>query len=136
MLFGETSTEVEEMIYTSPLNMTRGNLVRSLAARAAILDWETGVYDCTDSTSDLVEKRKRRREICIDMAIEHNLVTQFTSFVAIEEREEHDESERGRKRAERKHEDIEKAFAALTAKESVDELDYMDWQSTKAPVTE
>ena len=56
-----------------------------LTAKAVIRDWTEGSLDA-DKTQHEVVKRERKDYI-INVSKEYSIVSQFTSFVAIEERE-------------------------------------------------
>ena len=81
-----------------------------------IRDWDSGVLSAEKSDHKLV-KRDRKQDV-IRLSIEYQIVTQFTSFVAIEHRE--------------KGEDPSKLLALkitdLLAEESVDKLAYIGWE--------
>ena len=84
-----------------------------LAARAVIKDWENGSLN-EDRTKHEMLKREMKDKI-IKLSIDHSIVTQFTSFVAIEEREDGE-----------KFDPTEgPSITELVEKENVDLLSYM-----------
>jgi poly [ADP-ribose] polymerase len=106
--------EVSNVVSTHELSITRGSIVHTLTARAMIRDWEDGNYD-KDALLHEIIKRKRKEEI-IKLSIQYSLVTQFTSFVAIEKREKGEEVREG------------PTIEELVQKETVDALPYVGWQ--------
>ena len=70
-------------------NLLHANLfqiLHRLAARAIIKDWEDGSL-----SEDRIQHELLRREMkdkIVNLSKEHSIVTQFTSFVAIEKRED------------------------------------------------
>uniref|UniRef100_A0A3B3ZVL4 Poly [ADP-ribose] polymerase n=1 Tax=Periophthalmus magnuspinnatus TaxID=409849 RepID=A0A3B3ZVL4_9GOBI len=104
--------EIKTMVSTSELQKTKGTFLHKLTARAIIRDFEDGSLD-----SDAVlheEKKAELKSFVIELSKEFSILSQFTSFVAIEERDS--EEERG-------FTDIPK----LIAEEDVDFLPYMCW---------
>eukprot|EP00794_Sanderia_malayensis_P009205 gene9205-10179_t len=95
-------------------NVTTGKTLHRLAARAVIKDWEDGSLD-EDRTKHEMLKRETKNKI-IKLSIEHSIVTQFTSFVAIEEREENEVY------------DAIKSMDELAEEEDVDMLKYMGFE--------
>jgi len=79
------SKHVDTMVSTSELGMTKGRTLHQLTARAVIRDWTEGSLD-SDRTQHEIVKRDRKSYI-INISKEYSIVSQFTSFVAIEERE-------------------------------------------------
>ncbi|XP_012936925.2 protein mono-ADP-ribosyltransferase PARP4, partial [Aplysia californica] len=114
--------EVSTVVSTSELSITEGLLVHRLTARALIRDFEDGVLS-TDRTQHEVAKMNLKSTV-IDLSKEYSIVTQFTSFIAVEKREENEK-------------DLLKtgpSMAELVDKEGVDILDYMGW--TEVPKDE
>ena len=103
-------------VSTPDLLVTKGKILHTLTARSVIRDWDSGVLSAEKSDHKLV-KRDRKQDV-IRLSIEYQIVTQFTSFVAIEHRE--------------KGEDPSKLLALkitdLLAEESVDKLAYIGWE--------
>ena len=59
--------------------------LHTLTARAMIKDWESGLLS-DDAVEGEVKKKETKADI-INLSKQFSIVTQFTSFVAIEERE-------------------------------------------------
>ena len=88
-----------------------------LAARAVIKDWEDGSLS-EDRTQHELLKREMKEKI-VDLSIKHSIVTQFTSFVAIEKRED----------GEIFDEKFGPSMEDLLMEEDIDFLDYMAFDS-------
>ncbi|XP_072433534.1 protein mono-ADP-ribosyltransferase PARP4 isoform X2 [Chiloscyllium punctatum] len=93
--------EVCTMVSTTELQKTKGKILHRLTAKALIGDYENGSLDTNESEHEM--KKSTLKSYIIELSKEYSILTQFTSFLAIEERE-------------------------LAAKESVDILPYMDWE--------
>ncbi|CAN9498563.1 unnamed protein product [Ophioblennius macclurei] len=105
--------ELETMVSTSDLQKTTGTFLHKLTARALIRDYEDGNLDCDEGQH---ERRKAElRSFIVDLSKEFSVLSQFTSFVAVEDREPG--------RAVDAFTDVSK----LVAEEDVDFLPYMDW---------
>ena len=65
-------------------------VVHQLAARAVIQDWEDG-YLATHRDKHEIMKKKRKNYI-IELSVKFSIVTQFTSFIAVEKRDEDEEA--------------------------------------------
>ncbi|XP_069011288.1 protein mono-ADP-ribosyltransferase PARP4 [Embiotoca jacksoni] len=105
--------ELRTMVSTSELQKTRGTFVHRLTARALIKDYEDGSLDTSETGHEV--KKAELKSFIIDLSKEFSILSQFTSFVAIEER---DSEEAGRGFT-----DISK----LIAEEDVDFLPYISW---------
>ncbi|XP_056321137.1 protein mono-ADP-ribosyltransferase PARP4-like [Danio aesculapii] len=113
-LFGDLSgQEIETMVSTTELQKTKGTFLHKLTARAIIRDYEDGILG--DSEAEHEEKKAELKSFIIELSKEFSILSQFTSFVAIEEREPN-ELDTG-------FTDIPK----LISEEGVDILPYMDW---------
>ncbi|XP_078001506.1 protein mono-ADP-ribosyltransferase PARP4-like isoform X2 [Glandiceps talaboti] len=108
--------EVSTMVSTAELNITKGKILHQLTARAIIRDWEDGTLDI-DRTEHEV-KKSEQKDFIINISKLYSIVTQFTSFVAVETREKDEESlgPRG------------PTIDELVAKEDVDILKYLGWK--------
>ncbi|XP_074513896.1 LOW QUALITY PROTEIN: protein mono-ADP-ribosyltransferase PARP4 [Sebastes fasciatus] len=107
--------ELKTMVSTSELQKTKGTFLHKLTARALIRDYEDGSLD-TDEAEHEGKKAELKRFI-IELSKEFSILSQFTSFVAIEERDS-EQTEEG-------FTDIPK----LIAEEDVDFLPYISWIS-------
>ncbi|XP_049583917.1 protein mono-ADP-ribosyltransferase PARP4 isoform X2 [Syngnathus scovelli] len=115
-LFGNLSgQELRTMVSTSELQKTRGTFLHKLTARALIRDYEDGSLDSNQAEHE--GKKSQLKSFIIDLSKEFSILSQFTSFVAIEEREPVE--------AEEGFTDIPK----LLAEEDVDILPYINWIS-------
>ena len=63
-----------------------GKMVHQLAARAIIRDWETNAILHTDKSTNEVVKKQLKHTI-IQLSKRHQVITPFTSFLAVEKRE-------------------------------------------------
>ena len=60
-------------------------MIHCLTARALIKDYGNGMLDVDPSVRD--EMKRKRRPAIISTSCQHNVVSPFTSFVAVEERQ-------------------------------------------------
>ncbi|KAL8613683.1 hypothetical protein ACOMHN_029775 [Nucella lapillus] len=113
--------EVSTVVSTSDLAITTGLVVHRLTARAVIQDWEAGLLS-DDRTRHELAKMNEKQDV-IDLSKEYSIVTQFTSFIAVEKRD--------------KDEDLSQKkgpqISDLVQSESVDVLDYMGWPQEDEP---
>ncbi|XP_055361012.1 protein mono-ADP-ribosyltransferase PARP4 isoform X2 [Betta splendens] len=115
-LFGDLSgQELKTMVSTSELQKTRGTFLHKLTARALIRDYEDGNLDTDEAEHE--GKKAELKSFIVELSKEFSILSQFTSFVAIEERGS-DQSQQG-------FTDIPK----LIAEEDVDILPYISWAS-------
>ncbi|XP_034971015.1 protein mono-ADP-ribosyltransferase PARP4 isoform X2 [Zootoca vivipara] len=77
--------ELQTVVSTTELQKTTGTMLHKLAARAFIRDYEQGILD-EDETEHEMKKQLLKSQI-IELSLKNSIVTQFTSFVAIEERD-------------------------------------------------
>ncbi|TWW80439.1 Poly [ADP-ribose] polymerase 4 [Takifugu flavidus] len=106
--------ELQTMVSTSELQKTRGTFLHKLTARAVIQDYEDGNLDADEAQHE--GKKAELREFIVGLSKEFSILSQFTSFVAIEERGSAQEEG---------FTDIPK----LIAEEDVDFLPYISWSS-------
>ncbi|XP_044072757.1 protein mono-ADP-ribosyltransferase PARP4 isoform X2 [Siniperca chuatsi] len=107
--------ELKTMVSTSELQKTRGTFLHKLTARALIRDYEDGSLDTNEAEHE--GKKAELKSFIIELSKEFSILSQFTSFVAIEERDS---------------EQTEKGFTdipELIAEEDVDFLPYISWIS-------
>ncbi|XP_035988514.1 protein mono-ADP-ribosyltransferase PARP4 isoform X3 [Fundulus heteroclitus] len=107
--------ELKTMVSTTELQKTRGTFLHKLTARALIRDYEDGSLDTTEAEHE--GKKAELKSFIISLSKEFSILSQFTSFVAIEERDSEG--------AEEGVTDIPK----LIAEEDVDILPYVSWTS-------
>ncbi|KAF4087248.1 hypothetical protein AMELA_G00093690 [Ameiurus melas] len=113
-LFGDLSgQEIETMVCTTELQKTKGTFLHKLTARAIIRDYEDG--SLASSEAEHEGKKAELKSYIIQLSKEFSILSQFTSFVAIEERDQ-EQPESG-------FTDVPK----IIAEEDVDILSYMGW---------
>ncbi|XP_077071732.1 protein mono-ADP-ribosyltransferase PARP4 isoform X4 [Siphateles boraxobius] len=117
-LFGDLSgNEIKTMVSTTELQKTKGTFLHKLTARAIIRDYEDGILG--NSEAEHEGKKAELKSYIIELSKEFSILSQFTSFVAIEERDQN-ELDTGLT-------DIPK----LISEEDVDILPYMGWTEEK-----
>ncbi|XP_071800756.1 protein mono-ADP-ribosyltransferase PARP4-like isoform X2 [Asterias amurensis] len=109
--------EVSTMVSTHELSITRGKILHQLTARNIIRDWEEGSL-ATDHTQHEARKAEQKTYI-VSLSKKYSIVTQFTSFVAVEVRDEN-EGEKVRSGVN---------VTDLLKEEEVDSLKYLNWQN-------
>ncbi|CAF4643940.1 unnamed protein product [Rotaria sp. Silwood1] len=72
-------------VFSSPITTTKGHILHCLTARAIINDYENGLLHVNESENELIKVQCKRD--LIDLSIKHSVVSEYTSFVAIEERD-------------------------------------------------
>lgn len=114
--------EVSTVVSTSDLSTTEGKILHRLTARAIISDWQDGVLSPDRTDHEIV--KMNTKNFIIELSKEYSIVTQFTSFVAIEKRDK---------------DDVVSAdaptMAELVERENVDELVYMGFEKRKESVS-
>uniref|UniRef100_A0A673KKC3 Poly [ADP-ribose] polymerase n=1 Tax=Sinocyclocheilus rhinocerous TaxID=307959 RepID=A0A673KKC3_9TELE len=117
-LFGDLSgQEIKTMVSTTELQKTKGTFLHKLTARAIIRDYEDGILG--NSEAEHEGKKAELKSYIIELSKEFSILSQFTSFVAIEERDQN-ELDTG-------FTDIPK----IISEEDVDILPYMGWTEEK-----
>ncbi|KAI1899751.1 hypothetical protein AGOR_G00064980 [Albula goreensis] len=109
--------EIETMVSTTELQKTKGTFLHKLTARAVIRDYEDGSLHADKAEHE--GKKEELKAYIIELSKEYSIVTQYTSFVAIEERDS--------ERPDVGFTDIPK----LVAEEDVDFLPYISWEEEK-----
>uniref|UniRef100_A0A8C1V0R6 Poly [ADP-ribose] polymerase n=1 Tax=Cyprinus carpio TaxID=7962 RepID=A0A8C1V0R6_CYPCA len=113
-LFGDLSgQEIKTMVSTTELQKTKGTFLHKLTARAIIRDYEDGIL--ANSEAEHEGKKAELKSYIIELSKEFSILSQFTSFVAIE------------KRLDTGFTDIPK----IISEEDVDILPYMGWNEEK-----
>ncbi|XP_072542116.1 protein mono-ADP-ribosyltransferase PARP4 [Salminus brasiliensis] len=113
-LLGDLSgQEIKTMVSTTELQKTKGTFLHKLTARAIIRDYEDGSLGSSEAEHE--GKKAELKSYIIELSKEFSILSQFTSFVAIEERDK-EQPESGIT-------DVPK----LIAEEDVDILPYMGW---------
>ncbi|ELW67533.1 M-phase phosphoprotein 8 [Tupaia chinensis] len=101
------------MVSTTELQKTTGTMIHKLTARALIRDYEDGILHENATNHEM--KKEILKSLIIKLSKENSLITQFTSFIAVEKR---DDNESFR--------DIPN-ISDLIAQEDVDFLPYISW---------
>ncbi|XP_041858009.1 LOW QUALITY PROTEIN: protein mono-ADP-ribosyltransferase PARP4-like [Melanotaenia boesemani] len=114
--------ELETMVSTSELQKTRGTFLHKLAARALIRDYEDGSLETSEAEHE--GKKAELKSFIIELSKEFSILSQFTSFVAIEERDLN------------QAEDGVTNVSKLIAEEDVDFLPYVSWSSDQQSLME
>ncbi|XP_058617206.1 protein mono-ADP-ribosyltransferase PARP4-like isoform X2 [Onychostoma macrolepis] len=117
-LFGDLSgQEIKTMVSTTELQKTNGTFLHKLTARAIIRDYEDGIL--ANSEAEHEGKKAELKSYIIELSKEFSILSQFTSFVAIEEREQNE---------------LDPGFTdipEIISEEDVDILPYMGWTEEK-----
>ncbi|XP_066543100.1 protein mono-ADP-ribosyltransferase PARP4 isoform X2 [Hoplias malabaricus] len=117
-LFGDLSgQELQTVVSTTELQKTKGTFLHKLTARAIIRDFEDGSLGSSEAEHE--GKKMELKSYVIELSKEFSILSQFTSFVAIEERDK-EQPESGIT-------DVPK----IIAEEDVDVLPYMGWTEEK-----
>ena len=77
------------VVYTSELSVTKGQNLHRLTAKAIIRDWEDGVL--SPDSVDHQLKKMDMKDYIIELSKKYSIVTQLTSFIAVEKREKEEE---------------------------------------------
>ncbi|KAL7881723.1 hypothetical protein AOLI_G00085710 [Acnodon oligacanthus] len=113
-LFGDLSgQELKTMVSTTELQKTKGTFLHKLTARAIIRDYEDGSLGSSEAEHE--GKKAELKSYIIKLSKEFSILSQFTSFVAVEERDQ--------QQPDSGITDVPK----LVAEEDVDILPYMGW---------
>ncbi|XP_057642310.1 protein mono-ADP-ribosyltransferase PARP4 isoform X2 [Chionomys nivalis] len=107
--------EFHTMVSTTELQKTTGTMIHKLAARALIRDYEDGILHDNETNHEM--KKKTMKSLIIELSKENSLITQFTSFVAVEKRDANEIPF-----------DNAPNILELVAKEDVDFLPYVSWE--------
>ncbi|XP_059896583.1 protein mono-ADP-ribosyltransferase PARP4 isoform X2 [Gadus macrocephalus] len=115
LLHGNLSgMEVVTMVSTSELQKTRGTFLHQLTARAVIRDYENGTLSIGQAEHE--GKKAELKSFIVELSKEFSILSQFTSFVAIEKRD-----------PQRPEEPELTDISKIIAEEDVDFLSYMGW---------
>ncbi|XP_015284983.1 PREDICTED: poly [ADP-ribose] polymerase 4 [Gekko japonicus] len=107
--------ELQTMVSTTELQKRTGTMLHKLTARALIRDYEQGVLHENKTEHEM--KKQQLKSLIIKLSLENSIVTQFTSFVAIEKRDGNEDQGADTLNV-----------SELVAKEDVDILPYMQYQ--------
>jgi hypothetical protein len=78
------------VVSSSSLSITKGNIVHRLTARALIRDWDDACL--SDKPTEHAALQREAKDAIISLSTSYSLVSQYTSFVAIEKREKDEEA--------------------------------------------
>ncbi|TFK09944.1 protein FAM98A [Platysternon megacephalum] len=107
--------ELQAMVSTTELQKTTGTLLHKLTARALIRDYEDGILHENETEHEM--KKHTLKVLIINLSLENSIITQFTSFVAVEKRDVNEVQHAGLPN-----------ILELIAEEDIDFLPYMDWE--------
>uniref|UniRef100_A0A8C3RM59 Poly [ADP-ribose] polymerase n=1 Tax=Chelydra serpentina TaxID=8475 RepID=A0A8C3RM59_CHESE len=107
--------ELQAMVSTTELQKTTGTLLHKLTARALIRDYEDGILHENETEHEM--KKHTLKNLIINLSMENSIITQFTSFVAVEKRKVNEVQHAGLPN-----------ILELIAEEDIDFLPYMDWE--------
>ncbi|XP_031753145.1 protein mono-ADP-ribosyltransferase PARP4 isoform X8 [Xenopus tropicalis] len=108
--------ELDTMVSTTELQKTRGTMLHKLTARAVIKDYEDGILHEKEHEHEM--KKQQMKSFIIELSKKYSIVTQFTSFVAVEKRD-----------AQEKPKDYVPNVLEIISTEDVDILPYMMWET-------
>ncbi|XP_009888954.1 PREDICTED: poly [ADP-ribose] polymerase 4 [Charadrius vociferus] len=106
--------ELETVVSTTELQKTTGTVLHKLAARAFINDYEDGILHENETEHEM--KKQILKNMIIHLSLENSVISQFTSFVAVEKRDANETCSAGAPN-----------ILEIIAQEDVDFLPYMDW---------
>lgn len=115
--------EFSTVVSCPELCITRGDLIHKLTAKCLIDDWQSGLLVANKIENDL--KRMNLKESIIKMSTKYCISSEYTSFVAIEDRE----SDEASRMASREQVVMNKLLEADSDAVSVDFLPYMGYQN-------
>ncbi|XP_074159822.1 protein mono-ADP-ribosyltransferase PARP4 isoform X2 [Sminthopsis crassicaudata] len=107
--------EFQTMVSTTELQKTTGTMLHKLTARAIIRDYEDGMLHEDETKHEM--KKQILKSLIIQLSKENSIITQFTSFVAVEKRDGNTSSDSNNPN-----------ILELITTEDIDFLPYMDWE--------
>uniref|UniRef100_G3VDU7 Poly [ADP-ribose] polymerase n=1 Tax=Sarcophilus harrisii TaxID=9305 RepID=G3VDU7_SARHA len=107
--------EFQTMVSTTELQKTTGTMLHKLTARAIIRDYEDGILHEDETKHEM--KKQILKSLIIKLSKENSIITQFTSFVAVEKRDSNISSDSNNPN-----------ILELITTEDIDFLPYMDWE--------
>ncbi|XP_065586155.1 protein mono-ADP-ribosyltransferase PARP4 [Cyrtonyx montezumae] len=107
--------ELQTVVSTTELQKTTGTVLHKLTARAFIRDYEDGILHENETEHEM--KKQTLKNMIIHLSLENSIITQFTSFVAVEKRDANEICSA----------DIPNILEII-AQEDVDFLPYMNWE--------
>ena len=111
--------QIEHGVSTSELLFRSGNIIHTLCAKSMVRekDNDDAIYVNLDKIQAQLAKKKFKEQV-IKMGIEFNLVTPYTSFIAVEERQENEKIDLAKI----------KKMNELVQNFEIDVLSYMSWK--------
>ncbi|PKU38634.1 poly [Limosa lapponica baueri] len=106
--------ELQTVVSTTELQKTTGTVLHKLAARAFINDYEDGILHENETEHEM--KKQTLKNMIIQLSLENSIISQFTSFVAVEKRDANETCSADAPN-----------ILEIIAQEDVDFLPYMDW---------
>ncbi|XP_010285395.1 PREDICTED: poly [ADP-ribose] polymerase 4-like, partial [Phaethon lepturus] len=106
--------ELQTVVSTTELQKTTGTVLHKLAARAFINDYEDGILHENETEHEM--KKQTLKNMIIHLSLENSIISQFTSFVAVEKRDANETCS-----------DDAPNILEIITQEDVDFLPYMDW---------
>ncbi|XP_009475160.1 PREDICTED: poly [ADP-ribose] polymerase 4 [Nipponia nippon] len=106
--------ELQTVVSTTELQKTTGTVLHKLAARAFINDYEDGILHENETEHEM--KKQILKNMIIHLSLENSIISQFTSFVAVEKRDANETCSADAPN-----------ILEIIAQEDVDFLPYMDW---------
>uniref|UniRef100_A0A8B9ZFW7 Poly [ADP-ribose] polymerase n=1 Tax=Anas platyrhynchos TaxID=8839 RepID=A0A8B9ZFW7_ANAPL len=106
--------ELQTVVSTTELQKTTGTVLHKLTARAFIRDYEDGILHENETEHEM--KKQVLKNKIIRLSLENSIITQFTSFIAVEKRDANEICPA----------DVPN-IPEIIAQENVDILPYMDW---------
>ncbi|XP_043851171.1 protein mono-ADP-ribosyltransferase PARP4 [Dromiciops gliroides] len=107
--------EFHTMVSTTELQKTTGTMLHKLTARAIIRDYEDGILHEDETKHEM--KKQILKSMIIKLSKENSIITQFTSFVAVEKRDDN-----------KSLDPYTPNILELITTEDIDFLPYMDWE--------
>ncbi|KAM4700272.1 protein mono-ADP-ribosyltransferase PARP4 isoform 2-T2 [Discoglossus pictus] len=109
--------ELDTMVSTTELQKTTGTMLHKLTARAIIRDYEDGLLHEKEDEHEM--KKQLLKSLIVELSKKYSIVTQFTSFVAVEKRDSKDSQY---------SKDVN--ILEIISTEDVDILPYMAWETS------
>ncbi|XP_046764290.1 protein mono-ADP-ribosyltransferase PARP4 isoform X2 [Gallus gallus] len=107
--------ELQTVVSTTELQKTTGTVLHKLTARAFIRDYEDGILHENETEHEM--KKQILKNMIIHLSMENSIITQFTSFIAIEKRDANEICSANVPN-----------ILEIIAQEDVDFLPYMNWE--------
>ncbi|KAE8627492.1 hypothetical protein XENTR_v10007024 [Xenopus tropicalis] len=111
-----TQVRILSLLLTTCSNFAFVQMLHKLTARAVIKDYEDGILHEKEHEHEM--KKQQMKSFIIELSKKYSIVTQFTSFVAVEKRD-----------AQEKPKDYVPNVLEIISTEDVDILPYMMWET-------